>query len=43
MIYFYGNDNGREKNAVSFYRKIIAKSDRLNDIILIFATSYQNQ
>ena len=26
-----------------FYRKIIAKSDRLNEIILIFATSYQNR
>ena len=39
MLHFYPSFWG----FLCFYRKIIAKSDRLNEIILIFATSYQNQ
>ncbi len=37
MLHFYPSFWG----FLCFYRKIIAKSDRLNEIILIFATSYQ--
>ena len=39
MLHFYPYFWG----FLCFYRKIKEKSDRLDEIILIFATSYQNR
>ena len=39
MLHFYPSFWG----FLCFYRKKKKKSDRLNEIILIFATSYQNR